>query len=61
MPHLFIITPVFKGMPYLRECVESVLSQDFPLWTLLYIDQWGCRYCPDLFGGQELLIRTMKQ
>jgi glycosyltransferase involved in cell wall biosynthesis len=33
-----IITPVWNGMPYLPECVESVLRQDFADWELLISD-----------------------
>lgn len=30
MPLVSILTPVLNGMPYLRECIESVRSQDYP-------------------------------
>jgi glycosyltransferase involved in cell wall biosynthesis len=34
-PEISIITPAYNGMPYLKECVESVLSQDFLNWEML--------------------------
>ncbi|MFZ1548067.1 MAG: glycosyltransferase [Candidatus Nitrotoga sp.] len=37
-PVISIITPVWNGMPFLRECVESVLKQDFQDWELIISD-----------------------
>lgn len=33
-----IITPVWNGQPFIKECVESVLSQDFTNWEMLIGD-----------------------
>lgn len=33
-----IITPVWNGQPYIKECVESVLAQDFKNWEMLIGD-----------------------
>jgi len=33
-----IITPVWNGLPYIKECIESVLSQEFTDWELLISD-----------------------
>ena len=38
VPEITIITPVWNGLPYIKECVQSVLSQDFTSWELLIGD-----------------------
>ncbi len=37
-PQITIVTPVWNGMPYIRECVESVLAQDFSDWEMIISD-----------------------
>lgn len=37
-PRISIITPVWNGLPFLRECVQSVLAQDLVDWELLVSD-----------------------
>jgi glycosyltransferase involved in cell wall biosynthesis len=37
-PLLSIITTVYNGLPYLKECIASVLKQDFQDWELLISD-----------------------
>ncbi len=37
-PAISIITIVYNGMPYLKECVESVLAQSVQEWELLISD-----------------------
>lgn len=37
-PLVSIVTPVFNGEPYLRECIESVLAQTYPNWEYLIVD-----------------------
>ncbi|CRI68136.1 Glycosyl transferase, group 2 family [Thiocapsa sp. KS1] len=38
IPAISIITPVWNGLPYLRECIESVERQHFTNWELLISD-----------------------
>ena len=38
MPAISICTPVYNGMPYIQECVESVLGQDYEDWELIISD-----------------------
>jgi len=38
MPLLSVILPVYNGLPYLRQAIESVLSQSFKDYELLIID-----------------------
>lgn len=37
-PKISIITPVWNGMPYLMDCINSVLSQMFQDWEMLISD-----------------------
>ncbi len=37
-PSISIITPVWNGMPFIQECVESVIMQDFQDWEMLIGD-----------------------
>lgn len=38
VPAISIITPVWNGLPYIKECIESVLAQEFQDWELLVGD-----------------------
>jgi glycosyltransferase involved in cell wall biosynthesis len=38
IPTISIITPVWNGLPYIKECIASVLGQDFQEWELLIGD-----------------------
>lgn len=38
MPEISIITPVYQAEKFLKKCVDSILSQSFPDWELLLID-----------------------
>lgn len=37
-PLISVLTPVWNGMPYIKECVESVLKQDYQNWELIISD-----------------------
>lgn len=37
-PAISILTPVWNGLPYLKECVDSVLAQDFQDWEMIVAD-----------------------
>jgi glycosyltransferase involved in cell wall biosynthesis len=38
VPAISIITPVWNGLPYIKECVQSVLAQDFENWEMVIGD-----------------------
>lgn len=38
MPAISVITPVWNGIPYIKECVDSVLAQDFQDWEMIIGD-----------------------
>jgi glycosyltransferase involved in cell wall biosynthesis len=37
-PSISILTPVWNGLPYIKECIDSVLKQNFQDWELLVSD-----------------------
>jgi len=37
-PAISILTPVWNGLPYIKECVDSVLAQDFQDWEMIIGD-----------------------
>lgn len=37
-PLVSVVTPVFNGERYLRECIESVIAQTYRNWELLVVD-----------------------
>ena len=37
-PLISVVTPVFNGECYLRECIESVLAQTYSRWDLTIVD-----------------------
>lgn len=38
VPTISILTPVWNGLPYIKECVDSVLAQDFQDWEMIIAD-----------------------
>ena len=38
LPAISIITPVWNGLPYIKECIASVLAQEFQNWEMLIGD-----------------------
>jgi len=38
MPLVSVLTPFYNEEPYLRECIESVLSQTYPNFELILVD-----------------------
>ena len=37
-PKVMVLTPVYNGAAFLRECIESVLAQDYQNWEYLIVD-----------------------
>ena len=55
MPLVAVVTPVYNGAPYLAECIESVLSQTYPNWTLLVADNCSTDGSAEIAGKYETL------
>lgn len=46
MPQVSVIVPVYKVEPYLRRCVDSILSQTFSDFELILVDDGSPDNCP---------------
>lgn len=43
-----IITPVYNGEKYLRDTIESVLSQTYPYWEMIIVDDISTDHTQDI-------------
>lgn len=41
MPEISVVIPVYNAEPYLRDCLDSVLSQSFTDWEALCVDDFS--------------------
>ena len=48
MAHISVIVPVYKVEPYLRRCVDSILTQTFTDFDLILIDDKSPDQCPHI-------------
>lgn len=63
-PVISILTPVWNGLPYIKECIASVFSQDFQNWELIISDNGstdGTRDYLDSLEGTDPRIIIFKQ
>ena len=63
-PHVSVVMPARNGARWLGEAVESVISQSFPDWELLAIDDGSTDDTPRLltgFAGRDSRIRVIRQ
>lgn len=47
-PYFSVILPIYNVEAYLRDCVESVLSQDFEDYELILVDDGADDGCPEI-------------
>jgi teichuronic acid biosynthesis glycosyltransferase TuaG len=51
-----IITPSYNAMPYVRECIESVLAQSYQQWEMIIVDDCSsdgsAEYIANLIEGE---------
>ena len=64
MPKLSIITPVFRVEEDIRQCIESVLNQEYQDWELILVDDCSPdasgRIC-DEYADKDQRIRVLHQ
>lgn len=61
MPLVSVIIPVFNAGPFLRQCLDSVLAQDFIQWECLLIDDGsddGSATICDEYGANDSRFRV---
>jgi glycosyltransferase involved in cell wall biosynthesis len=60
-PVVSVVTPVYNGDRYLRECIESVLSQTFQNWEYIIVDNVskdGTRKIAEEYALKDKRIRV---
>lgn len=63
-PRFSIIIPVYNVAPYLRECLDSVLSQTFTDWEAVCVDDGSVDGSGDIldeYAAKDLRFRTVHQ
>lgn len=48
MPRVTVVTPTYQAGRWVRQCIESVLSQTFADWELIVVDDGSTDGTPDL-------------
>ncbi|GEM_PF-377254 len=64
MPTISVIVPVYKVEPYLRRCVDSILSQTYTDFELILVDDGsadGCSEICDAYLLQDERVRVIHQ
>ncbi len=51
MPRVTVVTPTYDAGPFVRQCVESVLSQTFADWELVVVDDGSTDGTPDVVAS----------
>ncbi len=60
-PLVSVVTPVYNGEPYLRECIESVLAQTYPNWDYTIVNncsQDRTREIADEYAARDPRVRV---
>ena len=47
-PLVWVVTPVYNGERYLRECIESVLAQTYDAWEYVVLDNCSTDRTPEI-------------
>lgn len=62
-PLVSMVTPVYNGEKYLRECIESVLAQTYPHWEYIIVDNCSTDRTPGIaasYAAQDQRIRIVR-
>ena len=63
-PKISIIVPIYKVEKYLRQCIDSILSQTFKDFELILVDDGSPDNCPsicDEYASQDCRIKVLHQ
>lgn len=62
IPTISVLIPVWNGLPFIRETIESVLSQDFTDWELIISDNCSTDGTREFLDSlRDSRIRVLKQ
>ena len=64
MPKISIIVPVYKVEPYLRRCIDSILSQTFADFELILVDDGSPDRCGEIcdeYARMDCRVRVIHQ
>ena len=64
MPKVSVIVPVYNSERYIRECVDSILSQSFQDYELILVDDGstdGCGEIIDGYAARDSRVRAVHQ
>lgn len=50
-PYFSLILPVYNVEAYLKECIDSILSQDFEDYEIILVDDGASDRCPEICDG----------
>lgn len=62
-PLVSVVTPVYNGATYLRECIDSVLGQTYQNWEYVILDNASTDDTPDIvreYAAREPRIRHLR-
>jgi glycosyltransferase involved in cell wall biosynthesis len=62
-PLVSVVTPVYNGAAFLRECLESVLAQTYTRWEYIIVDNASTDATPDIiaeFASADSRIRPFR-
>lgn len=64
MPKFSVVVPVYKIEEYLRECVDSILSQDYTDFEVILVDDGSPDNCPricDEYAMKDSRVKVIHQ
>jgi glycosyltransferase involved in cell wall biosynthesis len=62
-PLVSVVTPVYNGADFLAECIDSVLRQTHPNWSMAIVDNASTDATPDIasrYASRESRIRHVR-
>lgn len=61
-PLVSVVTPVYNGEKYLRECIESVIAQTYPHWEYIIVDNCSTDFTSEIaaaYAARDRRIRVV--